>query len=110
MQFYAHHGFYKEEQVLGGKFVVDVYLETDFSEAAETDNLQKTVNYEKVYLSVKEIMEEPARLIEFVCQRILNKILNDFPQIKECKVCVSKLNPPLKGSVEKVSVTLAGKQ
>ena len=26
LQFYSHHGYYKEEQVLGGKYVVDIYL------------------------------------------------------------------------------------
>lgn len=106
MQFYSHHGFYKEEQVLGGKFTVDVYLETDFNEAALQDDLTKTIDYEQVYRLTKAEMEIHARLIEHVCQRILQKIKNTYPHLKKLKVRVSKHNPPMKGNVEKVFVEL----
>jgi hypothetical protein len=56
MQFYAHHGFYKEEQVIGGQYEVDVYMNTDIEGAATTDRLEMTVNYERVYGIVKEVM------------------------------------------------------
>jgi dihydroneopterin aldolase len=53
LQFYSHHGYYKEEQVLGGKYVVDFYLNIDLSEAAASDQLTKTINYEQVYQIAK---------------------------------------------------------
>ena len=31
MEFYAYHGFYQEEQLIGGDYVVDVYVHTDFN-------------------------------------------------------------------------------
>ncbi len=106
LQFYAHHGYYKEEQVLGGKYTVDIYITVDTTEAAATDDLKKTINYEAVYRIAKTEMEVHSKLIEHVCQRILQHLQQDFKQVKHLKVRVSKHNPPLKGSVERVSVEL----
>lgn len=108
LQFYAHHGFYKEEQVLGGKFVVDVYMETDFTEAALTDQLEKTINYEEVYRLVKGEMEVHSRLLEHVAQRIVTVVRRKYPALQQLTVRVSKHHPPLKGSVERVFVELNG--
>jgi dihydroneopterin aldolase len=106
MQFYAHHGYHKEEQVLGGKFVVDVYMEVNFIEAAKTDKLNKTVNYEDIYTISKLEMEIRGHLIEHVCQRILEALKKRFGKLHFIKVRVSKHNPPLKGNVERVYVEL----
>lgn len=108
LQFYSHHGFYKEEQVLGGKFVVDIYLKVDLSEAAVSDQLTKTINYEQIYQITKGEMEAHSKLIEHVCKRILDAIKTSFPQVNYIKVRVSKHNPPLKGNVERVFVELEG--
>jgi dihydroneopterin aldolase len=102
MQFYAHHGYHKEEQVLGGKYTVDIYIKADLSEAAESDNLSKTINYEEVYQIAKTEMEKHSKLIEHVCQRIAKKVKDSFPQLQSLKVRVSKYHPPLKGNVERV--------
>ena len=106
MQFYAHHGYYKEEQVLGGKYTVDVYLQLNFDTAAQNDQLDATINYEAVYQLVKAEMEVHARLIEHVCQRISDRIRAAFPAIATLKVRVSKHHPPLKGHVDRVFIEL----
>lgn len=106
LQFYSHHGYYKEEQVLGGKYVVDIYLRTNLSEAAESDQLNKTINYEQIYQITRAEMEAHSKLIEHVCKRILDAVMAAFPDIAWIKVRVSKHNPPLKGNVERVYVEL----
>lgn len=106
LQFYSHHGYYKEEQILGGKYTVDIYMNLNIEEAAATDDLKKTINYEEVYLLTKAEMEVHARLIEHVCKRILDKVKAKYPDLISLKVRVSKYNPPLKGSVERVYVEL----
>src|SRR5579862_7732475 len=95
MQFYSHHGYHKEEHVLGGKFAVDVYMEVNLSEAAESDKLEKTINYEEVYKLTKTDMEAHARLIEHVCKRILEVLKKRYPKITHLKVRVSKYQPPV---------------
>ncbi len=108
MQFYAHHGYYKEEQVLGGKYSVDIYMQTNLTEAALTDQLNKTIDYEEVYRLTRQEMEIHAKLIEHVCKRILDRIREAHPGLLSLKVRVSKHNPPLKGNVERVFVELEG--
>lgn len=106
MQFYAHHGYYKEEQVLGGRYTVDIYLHTDVRAAAENDQLQHTINYEEVYRLALNEMAKHSKLIEHVCQRILNALQQQYPSLQGLKVRVTKHNPPIKGQVEKVYVEM----
>ena len=106
LQFYSHHGYYKEEQVLGGKYIVDIYMKLNIDVAAETDDLKKTVNYEEIYQLTKNEMEVHARLIEHVCKRILDRVKKKYPNVENVKVRVSKHNPPLKGQVDRVYVEL----
>ena len=45
MVFHAHHGVYEEENILGGKYTVDIFMEVDILKAAVSDDIQSTVNY-----------------------------------------------------------------
>jgi dihydroneopterin aldolase len=106
MEFFAYHGCFKEEQIIGTRFTVDLFLETDTMEAETTDNLAKTVNYQSVYGFVSEEMSVKSKLMENVAWRILNRLTGEFPQITACRIKVSKMNPPVGGRVERVSVEL----
>jgi dihydroneopterin aldolase len=108
MQFYSHHGYHKEEQVLGGKYTVDIYMKFNFDEAAVSDKLEKTINYEQIYRITRDEMEVHARLIEHVCKRILDAIKRNYPQLEYLKVRINKHSPPLKGYVDRVYVELEG--
>jgi 7,8-dihydroneopterin aldolase/epimerase/oxygenase len=106
MEFFAYHGCFKEEQIIGTRFTVDIYMETDTREAEKTDDLTTTVNYQAVYAVVKDEMEIKSKLLEHVARRILDRICKDYLQITSCRIKISKMNPPVGGKVEKVSVEL----
>ncbi len=106
MEFYAYHGCFEEEKQIGTRFMVDIYLWVPTVEAENTDNLQKTVNYQEVYRLIKKEMEKTSNLLEHVGRRILNAVGNEFPQIKKAEVKISKMNPPLGGKMRNVSVSL----
>jgi len=106
MEFHAYHGCFKEEQVIGNTFIVDIILETDTSKAELTDDLRKTVNYAAVYSLVKKEMEITSKLIENVARRILDAIIVSFPKVIFIELKVAKVNPPVGGKVDRVSVTL----
>lgn len=110
MEFFSYHGCFKEEQVIGTNFIVDLKIETDVAEAALTDDLHKTINYQTVYLLVKKEMEVNAKLLENVGQRILSSLMNNFPTINKVEVKVSKLNPPLGGKLRCVSLIMEEKR
>lgn len=107
MRFYAHHGCFEQERVIGTHFRVDVAFETDTSRAEVSDNIGDTVSYLDVYQVVKREMEIPSNLLEHVARRIGEGIRNGFPSVEAVRVKVSKLNPPLGGQMESVSVEVA---
>ncbi|RMD70818.1 MAG: dihydroneopterin aldolase [Bacteroidetes bacterium] len=109
MRFFARHGFYEEEQIIGNEFVVDVYITTRTTEAAVSDNLYETINYETVYTICQLVMKRPARLLETVAERIGLGIRHQFQGISQLKVRVRKNNPPLGGPVEAAWVEIDGK-
>ena len=106
MRFYAFHGCFAEEQAIGTHFRVDVAFETDTSKAQRSDNIADTVSYLDVYQAVKREMMEPSHLLEHVGDRIGEAILIQFPAIEHIRVKVSKLNPPLGGQLDAVSVEI----
>ncbi len=106
MEFFAYHGCFKEEQIIGTKFRVDLFLETDTTTAENSDNLYDTVNYLSVYQVVKAEMEIKSKLLEHVGRRILNRVLDEFPLIINARIKIKKLNPPLGGKMDFVALEL----
>ena len=102
IRLYAYHGCMEEEGKIGGNYIVDVELETDFDQAMQTDKLSATVDYVKVYGIVKAQMAVRSKLIEHVAGRIAAELRQSFPEIANGKIKVTKLNPPMNGDVEKV--------
>lgn len=100
----AFHGCMPEENKVGGHYIVDVEIETDFNEAAKTDDLSKTIDYCEVYEIVKQEMSIPSKLIEHVAQRIKTKLSARFSATSKFLVKVTKLNPPINGVVDRVCV------
>ncbi len=107
IKLYAYHGCLPEEEIIGGNYVIDVHMVTDFSEAALTDDLSKTIDYCAIYEICKTQMAIRSKLIEQVGQRIFNDIKKTFPQITHLQLKLSKLIPPINGDVEQVSIEIA---
>lgn len=106
MEFHAYHGCLEHEKQLGNTFQVTLAMELDTTLAGQTDELDDTLNYQAVYDVVKAEMAIPSKLIEHVGQRILDSVFNQFPQIQQLDVKLSKHNPPLGAKVQAVSIFL----
>lgn len=104
MRFYAHHGCFPEERAIGTHFRVDLRLKTDTSRAEKSDNIADTVSYLDVYQTVNREMQQPSHLLEHVVRRIGEAVLAQYPAVENVTVKVHKLNPPLGGQMESVSV------
>ncbi len=107
MKFHAYHGCLDFEKRDGNTFLVSVEMELDTQSAGKTDRLEDTLNYQEVYDVVKREMEIPSNLIEHVAHRIYDSLVVNFPEIKSLKVKLSKLNPPLGGKVDCVSIEIS---
>ncbi|MEZ5103352.1 MAG: dihydroneopterin aldolase [Draconibacterium sp.] len=106
MRFYAFHGHFEAEQIVGNEFLIDIKINTDCTKAAETDNLENALNYQSVYEIIQQQMDIKSKLLENVAKRILDALYLEFSKIEKIKLKISKLNPPMGGEIEKVSVTL----
>lgn len=110
MEFYAYHGHLKEEKVVGGKFIVDVSVETNTDKAMQTDNLHDALDYQKIYDDIRQEMSQKSNLLENIAYRISERLFNNYPEITQISLTVSKLNPPLRGKTEKVTVQVEKKR
>ncbi|PLX10397.1 MAG: dihydroneopterin aldolase [Marinilabiliales bacterium] len=106
MEFFAYHGCFTEEQIIGTKFRIDLFLEVNTVDAEQSDNLSDTVNYQEVFMLVKEEMKIKSKLLEHVGRRIIDKIKLQFPEVEKARIKIRKLNPPLGGKMDFVSLEL----
>ena len=104
MKFYAYHGVLPQENLVGANYYIDLKLKTDFSHAAETDELEGTVNYADIHAAIKEEMKITSQLLEHVCQRIARRIFHDFPIIEAIDISLFKENPPMGACAQRVGV------
>lgn len=106
MEFYSFHGHFKEERIVGNKFLVNLEIETDMSIPAASDNLRDAVNYQHAYEIVKQQMDVKSYLLENIAGRILDALYAEMKGIRSATIKVSKLNPPMGGKIASVSVTM----
>lgn len=107
MEFYAFHGHYKEERIVGNRFLVDLTIETDMDTPMESDNLKDAVNYQEAYETIRAEMEKKSYLLEHIAGRILDSLFTRLPGINKATVKVSKMNPPVGGKIYSVSAVLS---
>ena len=105
---FAYHGHLPEEAVLGGHFIVSVWVTADTSEVEKTDDLNDAVDYVKIIAIVKEKMSIRADMIEVPTKRIVAAILR-LNKVQKVKVEVEKIQPPIDATFDKISVTTEGK-
>lgn len=93
MRFFAYHGVYPEEQLTGNNFVVDIDIQTSLDQAADSDELAETINYETVFLICKASMRQPVKLIEKLGFQIISRLKRQFSSIQEVKIRITKETP-----------------
>ena len=106
IEVFAYHGCMEEEERLGGKFVVDISIDTDFRKSGASDELEDTIDYVVVRKIAVEEMEIRSKLIEHVGYRIVNRLKATFPAAKTVRVTVRKLAAPIQGLVKEVSICI----
>ena len=100
IHFFAHHGFYPEEQLKGNDFVVDVEVEFLQQQHFDTDEIGHTVNYEQLYAIAERHMAITRKLLETVVQGILDELKETYPFAAAIRVSLKKLNPPIKAKID----------
>lgn len=105
--FYAYHGVLSDEQTLGGKFEVDVDLHCDLSKGAKSDHLKDTVDYERVYDCIRNlVLGKKYFLLEGLASAMIGGILKTFRQVQRVTVRVRKPSAPVRGVIDTVEVEM----
>lgn len=110
IRLYANHGCLKEEALIGSLYRVDLWVKADLTQSALTDDLTDTVDYVHLNHIVKEEMAVRSNLLEQVAKRINLRVLRELNQVDEIKVKVAKINPPIGGDVQSVSIAMTSKR
>ena len=103
---YAHHGCLPEETIIGSDYLVQLHVGLDLSASAQSDRLDQTADYVLLHQIVVDQMRQPSKLLEHVALRINNSILKQLDCVQWSEVTVSKINPPIGGDVDRVSIIL----
>lgn len=93
VRFFAYHGFYTEEQVIGNVFIVDIITEFELTETVD-DLIENTVNYEDLFKIAHEEMRITRKLLETVVNNILQQVKNKFTFLDAIQVSIRKVSPP----------------
>ncbi|PKP17674.1 MAG: dihydroneopterin aldolase [Bacteroidetes bacterium HGW-Bacteroidetes-23] len=103
---FSFHGCLMEESKIGSDYSVDLEIKTDMRKSAVSDDLHDTVDYVHLNKVVVEEMAVRSKLLEHVAHRIIKRIFDEIPAVSRVIVSVSKLNPPIGGDVEAVTVVM----
>lgn len=103
---YSYHGCLIEEGKIGSDYSVDLEVKTDLRKSSVSDNLEDTVDYVLLNRIVEEEMAIRSNLLEHVAHRIIKRIFDEVPEISRIILGVSKLNPPIGGDVEAVTIEM----
>lgn len=103
---YSFHGCLVEESKIGSDYSVDLEIKADMRKPMETDELADTVDYVHLNKIVMEEMAVRSKLLEHVAHRIVQRIFREIASVSRIIVSVSKINPPIGGDVEAVTVQI----
>lgn len=107
---FSFHGCLEEEAKIGSNYRVDLTIKTNLKPSAKTDELTDTVDYVDLNRIVVEEMAIRAKLLEHVAKRIMDRVLKELFMVSQVKVEVTKLNPPIGGDVEGVTIIMKQKR
>ncbi len=110
IRIFARHGCLDEEGLTGSMYRVDVCVSADLTRAAHTDSIEYAPDYSLINSIVHEEMAVRSLLLEHVAGRIIDRIMQQFPEVQKAEVSVSKINPPVPGNIASVSVILKRKR
>ena len=103
---FSFHGCLEEEAKIGSDYRVDLEIKTDLRKSAVSDELNDTVDYVLLNRIVVEEMAIRSKLLEHVSNRIITRIFKEIASVSRINLSVSKLNPPIGGDVEAVTIEI----
>ena len=103
---HGRHGVYERERVSGQDFVVDITVWIDLADAAASDDLADTYDYDALAQLAAGIVAGPPRnLIETVAGEIADRVMDD-ERVHAVEVVVHKPQAPIAQKFADVAVVV----
>ncbi len=102
VKIYAFHGVHPLENKIGQWYTVDLSIDVNTKIAMEEDDLNGTIDYEKLVKIIHHQMKIPSKLLEHVADRIVNDVKLYFPQYLNGVITVTKHYPPIVNNIQKM--------
>ena len=107
LEVFGYHGAKSEENVLGQKFVLDIWMYTSTRKSGQTDDLTKSIHYGHASKAIEKFVRENTyQLIETLAERLAEFLLQNTPNLWSVKVIVKKPWAPIKLPIDTVSVEI----
>ncbi|MNO16647.1 Dihydroneopterin aldolase [compost metagenome] len=105
---YGYHGVLESEKSQGQLFQIDFEAWLELEKASETDSLDDTINYAKLYELIKEsFFTKRYDTLEALGGTILKSVGKEFPgRCSKMAVKIRKPMPPIPGVMDYVEVEL----
>ena len=104
---FANHGVLEAENVLGQKFILSAVLDLDIQQAAQSDDLTKTIDYGSVCREMQLFLSQHTfQLIETCAEKLIMHLLLLYPQIQSIDLTLEKPWAPIKMPLDSVGVHL----
>lgn len=104
LRFFAEHGMYEEERLVGNEFEVDLSIGCPSPEEIIT-SIHQTIDYVSVYQILQQEFSEKKFLLETCAMNIASRLQQDFPQIEQLIITIRKMNPPITQFSGSVGIT-----
>jgi dihydroneopterin aldolase len=105
LRFFAHHGWYEEETRMGQTFLVNAWISYPEPPAAII-RLTDTIDYTAIHSILVAQMNQPRKLLEELAQSTLTEIQSRFPQVRQIRLQIEKVSPPVAGFNGRLGITL----
>jgi dihydroneopterin aldolase len=104
---HARHGVLEHEAEVGQRFVIDLELSTDLTEASRTDRLKDTISYSDVVATAtKAFAGHNYYLLERAAGAVADAVMAAFQTVSAVKVTVHKPHAPIAAIFDDVGVIL----
>ena len=107
LEFFAFHGLYEEERIVGNKFIVD--LEVVIDDFSEFKTIEDTINYVSLFELIKLKMNQPVDLLEILAMQIIDEVYLMNNKISSASISIKKVSPPIKGIRGNVGISIQKK-
>lgn len=107
LSLHGHHGLLDHEAEIGQRFVIDLELQVDFSDAIETDGLDSTIDYSLVVATATSaFLAARHTLLERAGAAIADSILEKFDRARAVSVTVHKPQAPIVAIFDDVGIRI----